>query len=261
VMLKSKGVLLLYSESAQLDYKRLADIAARLAENYLDVPATVVKIDPVQKNSRTFRYDDGLETIEWNNIGRYSAYELSPYDETLLIDTDYFVQSDTLANYFGSDHDFVCHNSSWDVTGNQVFRHDRFLQNGGSGFEMRWATVCFFKKSAHAQRIFRAWHMVYENYAYYSKLFGFKLTPFRNDFALSIAHQLCNGYANTTTFDYALPALSTTDSVIDYNDRRWLIKYNYKNSHNVLRYTGDLHVMNKRCVLNTDLHNKLWNSV
>ena len=66
--MKSKGVLLLYSESAQLDYKRLADIAARLAENYLDVPAAVVKIDPVQKNSRTFRYDDGVETTEWNNI-------------------------------------------------------------------------------------------------------------------------------------------------------------------------------------------------
>ena len=51
---------------------------------------TIVKLDPIQKNFRTFRYDDGeLEGTEWNNIGRYSAYDLSPYDETLLIDSDY----------------------------------------------------------------------------------------------------------------------------------------------------------------------------
>jgi len=250
VTLKSKGILILYSESAQLDYKRLSELCARLAEKHLGVPSTVVKLEPKQKNFRTFRYPDGeLEGTEWNNIGRYSAYDLSPYDETLLIDSDYIVQSDTLANYFGCDHDFVCHNSSWDVSGNDVFRHDRFLQNGGSGFEMRWATVCYFKKSKHAQKIFDTWHMVYENYAYYSKLFGFKLAPFRNDFALSIAHQLCNGYANTATFDYALPALSSSDSVLDYANGRWLLKYQYKESHNVVRYTGDLHVMNKRSLL------------
>ena len=248
--LKSKGILILYSESTQLDYLRLSELCARLAEKHLGVPSTVVKLEPKQKNFRTFRYPDGeLEGTEWNNIGRYSAYDLSPYDETLLIDSDYIVQSDTLANYFGCDHDFVCHNSSWDVSGNDVFRHDRFLQNGGSGFEMRWATVCYFKKSKHAQKIFDTWHMVYENYAYYSKLFGFKLAPFRNDFALSIAHQLCNGYANTATFDYALPALSSSDSVLDYANGRWLLKYQYKESHNVVRYTGDLHVMNKRSLL------------
>ena len=88
--LKSKGVLLLYSENSKLDYKRLAELSARLAEYYLDVPSTIVKLDVVQENIRTFRYEDGVETIAWNNIGRYDTYNLSPYDETILIDTDYF---------------------------------------------------------------------------------------------------------------------------------------------------------------------------
>jgi hypothetical protein len=91
--------------------------------------------------------------------------------------------------------------------------------------------------------------MVYENYAYYAELFGFSKAPFRNDFAMSIAHQIVNGYSNTRTFDYALPALSSSDSVLDYNNGRWLLKYQYKESHNVMRYTGDLHVMNKRSLL------------
>lgn len=244
----SRGVVILYSESAQLDYKSLSETCARLAEKHLDVPASIIKIEPTQRNFRTFRYPDGeLEGTEWNNIGRYSAYDLSPYDETILIDSDYIVQSNTLANYFGSNHDFICHNTSWDVSGNNVTKHDLYMTQ--NWFEMRWATVVYFKKSVHAKHIFDAWRTVYENYAYYAELFGFRKTPFRNDFAMSIAHQIVNGYANTGTFDYALPTLSSSDSVLDYNDGRWLLKYEYKNSHNVVRYTGDLHVMNKRSLL------------
>ncbi len=259
--MKSKGVLLLYSENESLDYKRLAKLSARLAEYYLKVPVTIVKLDAVKKNLRTFRYSDGVETIEWNNIGRYNAYDLSPYDETLLIDTDYFIQNNNLGNYFETTHNFLCHNTSWDISGNDVFRHDRFLDNGGNRFEMRWATVIYFQKGNSAKQIFDTWHKVYNNYEYYSKLIGFKSTPFRNDFALSIAHQLCNGYANNNTFTNSLPALSTTDSVIDYKNNNWLIKYKLKQTYNVLRYKGDLHLMNKKCILETDLYDKLWNSV
>lgn len=248
MMSLSRGVLILYSESAQLDYKSLSETCARLAEKHLSVPASIIKIEPTQRNFRTFRYPNGeLEGTEWNNIGRYSAYELSPYNETLLLDCDYIVQSSNLMQYFGCDHDFICHNTSWDITGNNIFRHDRYMTQ--NWFEMRWATVVYFKKSKHAKHIFDAWRMVYENYEYYANLFGFGKTPFRNDFALSIAHQICSGYTNTGTFNYSLPALSSSDSVLDYNRRRWLIKYQYKESHNVLRYTGDLHVMNKRSLL------------
>jgi len=260
-MSTSKGVLLLYSENESLDYKRLAMLSARLAEHYLKVPTTIVKLNPVKKNARTFRYDDGVETIEWNNIGRYNAYDLSPYDKTLLIDTDYFIQNNNLGDYFEISNTFLCHNTSWDISGNDVFRHDKFLENGGNGFEMRWATVVYFKKGIHAKQIFDTWHSVYLNYRYYSRLFGFKETPFRNDFALSIAYQLCNGYKNMNTFNHKLPALSTTDTLLDYANKSWLVKYRLKQSYNVLKYSGDLHVMNKRCILETDLYNKLWHSV
>ena len=260
-MSKSKGILFLYSENKSLNYKRLAELSARLAEYYLKLPATIIETTPKQKNLRTFRYDDGVESIEWNNIGRHDAYKLSPYDETLLLDTDYFIQNDSLTNYFGSVHELLCHNYSWDISGNDVFRHDKYLTAPGNNFEMRWATVMYFKKCKHSEQLFNTWRIVYNNYEYYSKLFGFKKNPFRNDFALSIAHQLCNGYSNKNTFVNSLPALSTVDSVLDYGNNNWLVKYKYKQSYNVLRYRGDLHVMNKKCILDTDLYNKLWNSV
>lgn len=244
----SKGVLILYSNSAQLDYYKLSKLCSRLAEQYLNVPCTIQYIEPEQTNFRTFRYPENkLEKTEWNNIGRFSAYDLSPYDETILLDSDYIVQSNTLANYFGCDHDFLCHNKSWDVTGNNVFRHDQYMTQ--NKFDMRWATVIYFKKTEKAKQIFKTWRSVYEHYDYYSKLFGFRRTPFRNDFAMSIAHQICNGYKNSYTFNHDLPALSSSDSVLNYNKGKWLLKYQYKNTHNVMRYKGDLHVMNKHSLL------------
>lgn len=260
-MSKSKGVVLLYSENESLNYKRLAELSARLAEHYLNIPATIIEVKPKQKNLRTFRYDTGVDSIEWNNIGRHDAYTLSPYDETLLLDTDYFIQNNNLLNYFGSVYDLLCHNYSWDISGNDVFRHDKYLTMPGNNFDMRWATVIYFKKCKHSEVMFDTWRNVYNNYEYYSKLFGFKKNPFRNDFALSIAHQLVNGYSNKNTFIDSLPALSTVDCVLDYGNKNWLIKYKYKQSYNVLRYKGDLHVMNKKCILDTDLYNKLWNSI
>jgi len=246
--LPSKGVLILYSNSAQLDYYKLSKLCSRLAEQYLNVPCTIQYIEPEQTNFRTFRYPENkLEKTEWNNIGRFSALDLSPYDETILLDSDYIVQSNTLANYFGCDHDFLCHNKSWDVTGNNVFRHDQYMTQ--NKFDMRWATVIYFKKTEKAKQIFKTWRSVYEHYDYYSKLFGFRRTPFRNDFAMSIAHQICNGYKNSYTFNHDLPALSSSDSVLNYNKGKWLLKYQYKNTHNVMRYKGDLHVMNKHSLL------------
>lgn len=260
--LKSKGVLIPYSKSKDLDYARLAELSARLAEHYLGVPASVVEVQPVQTQVRWFKYEHESDPtrVEWNNSGRYQAFDISPYDETLLLDSDYFIQHDGLANWFGSDHDFVCHNNSWDVTGQNQFAPDRFVS--ANGFEMRWATVVYFKKNAHSERIFETWRNVHRNYAYYSNLLGFMGTPFRNDYAMSIAHQVCNGYANIGTIPYGLPALSTTDSVLDYNDRRWLLQYRMRNQKwNVIRYTGDLHAMNKPNILQSEIYTKLWNSV
>ena len=49
--------------------------------------------------------------------------------------------------------------------------------------------------------------------------------------------------------------LSSSDSILDYNNGRWLLKYEYKDSYNVILHTGDLHVMNKRSLL--DIADKL----
>ena len=256
----SKGILFLFSESKDLDYERLAQLASRFARHYYDLPAEIVSINAKITGNRTFRWpDDNLQTIQWNNYNRCFAFELSPYDETLLLDVDFLVQSDTYKGYFDSNHDFLCYKTSWDISGNDVFRHNLYISP--NKFDMRWATVVFFKKNEYTHNLFNTWLMIQQEWLYYSKLFGFTADPFRNDYAMSIAHQIVNGYSNVNTFKYSLSTLSSTDEIIDYNNKSWLVKYKLDDSYNVLKYKGDLHVMNKKCLLEKKLFNKLWDSV
>ena len=104
-------------------------------------------------------------------------------------------------------HELLCPNYSWDISGNDVFRHDKYLTASPETIlKCVGHSVMYFKKCKHSEQLFNTWRIVYNNYEYYSKLFDPKKIPFRNDFALSIAHQLCNGYANKNTFVNSLPS-------------------------------------------------------
>ena len=220
--------------------------------------------DKTFKNINRRSYKDTSHnsmSLPFYNIDRCDAYDISPYDETILIDADYLIMSDVLNNCWGHDNKLMM---NWKYQDIMTDRDDPTLRRlSPFGITMYWATVVYFKKGTHAKMIFDTWRSVYKNYAFYSELFGFNKAPFRNDYAMSIAHQMCNGYSNTQTFDYALPALASSDSILDYVDGRWILKYQYKNSYNALRYTGDLHVMNKKSLLDadTDVYTKLWNSI
>ena len=247
----SKGVLILYSNSAQLDYYKLSKLCSRLAEQYLNVPCTIQYIEPEQTNFRTFRYPENtLEKTEWNNIGRFSALDLSPYDETILLDSDYIVQSNTLTNYFGCDHDFICHNKSWDVTGNDVFRHDQYMTQ--NKFEMRWATVIYFKKSEQNKIFFDLTQHIQENWDHYNSIFQVNKGIFRNDHVFSIAIHIMNGYQKGD-FAHKLPGIkyytADRDILWDLEDDNFfflLEKQNHLGEYTPLRIKGSsVHVMNK----------------
>ena len=88
----------------------MAEYTAQRINHFLNLPVTlvtdeascasstgytfdkVVKVEPDKNNNR----DWGI----WINKGRYQAYDLSPYDETLLLDVDYMVNSDKLSKCF-----------------------------------------------------------------------------------------------------------------------------------------------------------------
>ncbi len=119
----TRGVLIFAHNSPNVDYGLMAVIAGGLAKKNLSVPVSlvtdlgtvnwleesgmiskarevfdkIIEVErPYTKNVRNLH--DGFESkvIPFVNTNRYSVWELSPYDQTLLIDSDYLIFSNVL---------------------------------------------------------------------------------------------------------------------------------------------------------------------
>jgi len=124
----------------------------------------------------------------WRNTDRYSAYELSPYDETLLLDTDYLVLDDSLLKYFDLDYDYrLMHR-------NHTLDQDWNDKMGLYGIPYVWATVVLFRKCEKAKLLFDMVGRIQNNWGYYSSLYNMRTGNFRNDYAFAIANSIVSGY-------------------------------------------------------------------
>jgi hypothetical protein len=196
----SKGILLFAFNNGTTDYFKMAVSTASRAYKFLNLRTTVVTDSNtiVENYFHTFENvivvdsDNSNRNVNkeiWINKGRYQAYDLSPYDETLLLDTDYLINSDTLLKPFELYDDFMCHNTT------------EFLMKPNEGqekiskysFNTLWATVIYFKKTKKTKLIFDTMKMVQENYQHYINIYNPVVGFFRNDYALTFALRIVNG--------------------------------------------------------------------
>jgi hypothetical protein len=203
----SRGALLFAFNTDTVDYFSMAVFAAKRINRYLDLPVTVIT-DNIENTINTdYEFDNIIYTSSdhsnykdnkvWLNKGRYQAFEDSPYDETLLLDTDYIVNSNKLLSLFSLYDDFCCHNST-----SYVLNSDEPQETIGKyGFNTLWATVILFKKTERVKQIFECMKMVQDNYDHYVKLYGMYKHMYRNDYSLGISHHIVNGHMNVNS-DY-----------------------------------------------------------
>ena len=195
----TRGAILFAFNSDKYDYYTMAVATAKRINHFLNLPVTVVT-DENSVQDLNYTFDKTIITVpdknnkrdwgQWINKGRYKAYEFSPYDETLLLDTDYMVNSDKLLKTFYFSKDFCCHDHT------EFFMQPNLPQEMLSpfSFETLWATVVMFKKTKKAQQIFESLKMIQENFEHYANIHGFISTTFRNDYALTLALRLVNGH-------------------------------------------------------------------
>ena len=179
------GALLFAFNNENTDYLELAAWSAKRIKKYLGIPVAVVtneptKADPIfdhiiytdtgEANARMFE-DYNSKTASWHNVRRTDAYELTPFDQTLVLDADYVVNSSMLAQYFNYSSDFMCYKDSFSMDQEA----DEFLTEynsfGTHKFPMWWATVMLFKKSNTAAYIFDAMNMIRQNWNHYLELY------------------------------------------------------------------------------------------
>lgn len=210
----TKGCVIFAYDGAY-PYLQIATRAAELVQQHLHIPVTLITdreydksvFDQVIVKPRTdpeqLREFNG-ELRPWHNQSRSTVYHLSPYDQTLLIDADYFMFNNTLRPIFDTNTDFACFGSTYELGLTQTLEK----RIGATSIPMQWATVIYFTKSQLAESVFDFMAYIKQHYEFYSLLYGFRNHQFRNDYALSIALQTLTGY---NTGNYAnLPGMLVT---------------------------------------------------
>jgi len=268
--------------NAEIDYFKLAVINSLLIQKHLGISNITVVTDPhsysyaveslgedliksainnlivVEKdkefksqNIRVFKdTSHTAKQLPFYNINRCDAYDLSPYDETILLDVDYLILSDTLNQCWGHNEEIMM---NWRYQDIMFDRKDYTLDRlNPFGITMYWATVVYFKKSAYAETFFNLVKHVKNNIAYYKDLYRWPGNLYRNDYSFSIAAHVMSGFV-----DKGIPQLPTTlyktfdtDDIHKAIDEKTLIMYLEKprspGDFILTKWSGvDLHVMNK----------------
>lgn len=255
----TQGVVLFAFNNERFDYVSMAAWSAKRIHRYLDLPVTVIT-DSINVDSSLFdqvisvdqqiggsRYfQDVDQTVTWKNTSRPQVYDLSPYDQTLLLDVDYIVGSNDLVKLFHSRQDILCHRWAFDITGSRNYESmNRF---GRFGMPMSWATVIYFEKKSTVQKIFGMMSMIQQNWSHYVKLYGLGRSTYRNDHALSIALSTIHGHIlDYPEIPWGLPTLDPEHDIEQIGDDEF--KINFRTVEQKPKYItvkgSDLHVMGK----------------
>ena len=243
----SKGVLLYCFDTEQTQYHRIMDRCISLIKKNLALDITVItnertlSVWPNKENCNTIVMEQEVgnrrDRQDWYNLDRCHAYDLSPYDKTLLLDIDYFCYTNNLLQYLESDYDFLISNSIHDLTGRDLYK---FSTN--SVIPMIWATVIVFKKSAKAQSIFDMVKHIKSNYQYFCELYRIDFKNFRNDYAFAMALNQIDADSNQNFFPAKLPTLPVDATVVSFQDTGIDCQFNDKI---IYIRDQDAHVLNK----------------
>ena len=258
---KSKGVVL-FAFNTDVDYVTIADRCSQLISHTLKLPVTLVtgldeqpkfnydKIVRVDNTDNNFRTNLNDEQVTWRNFGRYLAYELSPYDQTLLLDSDYLTFDDNLLKLFESCQDYrLMHHNSTDAGAS-------YEEMGETSLPYIWATVVVFNKTEKSRLFFDLIGRIQRNYRYYKRLYNIREGNYRNDYAFAIANNIINGYSlnedqgipwRMYTIDKPVKRIMLTDN---------FIRVYYEDSATVVPYQG-IHLMDKDYLLSRDFEHVL----
>ncbi len=216
----TKGILIYAHNNRTVDYALMAIISGGLAKKHLGQPASLVTAQPTvdwmieskiydraqqifdhifivarpeSNNSRGLHDGTERSVVQFINGNRSSAYDITPYHRTLLIDADFLIFSNRLAENWEVDSDVMIGESINDIYDNQrMGYHDRYVSD--VGVKLYWATTVMFTKNTYSKMFFDLVRHVKDNYQYYADTFRFDSKQYRNDIAFSVARHILEGF-------------------------------------------------------------------
>jgi hypothetical protein len=275
----TNGILIYAHNHRSVDYALLSVISGGLAKRYLNVPASLVTdiptvewmkesqifdkantvfeniiiVDTPQTNNSRRLYDGDENTVvPFINSNRYSAWDVTPYDRTLLIDGDFLIFSDRLNEYWNVDDDILIGESINDIYDQKrLGYHDQYVSD--VGIKLYWATTVMFTKNQKTKMFFDLVSYIKNNYQYFADAYRFDSKQYRNDISFSIAKHIIEGFEETITG--RLPPVLTLldrDILYDVNNGRLtvLVSPQLDSTFCAASLTNiDIHVMNKQSII------------
>lgn len=269
----TKGALIFAFNNSEVDYVAIAAYSAKRVKMFLNVPVSLVTNDKdaSKKYSEIFDqiiyFEDSSRQVKrfytgnsefknaiWFNESRSNAYALSPYDETLVLDSDYIINSYFLKYCWDQKEDFLIYDKSMDVAS---WRSNKeFVQVSDCGIKFYWATVFFFRKTKRVELFFSLIEHIKKNWQYYLKLYHLPGSKFRNDYAFSIAINILDGFSTESNFQtFANKMIYVTDRDILLEHKENKMKFLLQKKDKLGEYTAvttdnlDIHVMSKFSLL------------
>jgi hypothetical protein len=270
----TKGVLLFAFNNAEIDYIKQAIFCAKKIKEHLKLSVAlvtdnisyletaypfykkyidVVLLVPEEKTTQLKNFSDGaysLRKLEWKNQSRPDCYEISPFDETIVLDVDYITCNDNLLNCFKIDEEFLIYKNPIDVA-NTVRNINSFDRISDRSIDMWWATGFYFKKSPFMKMYFDLVKHIKENWTYYRLIYQIPNTNYRNDFSFSIAIHILRGFQESSwpvTMPGTMYMSFDTDILEKLDGNALTIIADYKNNASYMAVSvkdANVHVMNK----------------
>jgi hypothetical protein len=275
----NNGILIFAHNSREVDYILTAVVAATLAKKYLNVPVSLVTDEttldwaktseiysrvnttfdkvilvekPMSDNVRVLN-DGALSSklVPFVNANRADAYSLTPYDRTLLIDSDFLIFSNNLSNYWDIDSSLLISPAMNDIRGDRIGILDKWVSD--EGIPLFWATTVMFTKNTESKLFFDLVSHIKQNYNTYSLIYRFNPKTFRNDIAFSIAKHMLDGFETTSAG--LPPILTSLDTDMVYSITPDSVKILVEDPKNQSSKTicnivsRDIHIMNKEAIV------------
>lgn len=265
----SKGLLVFAYNNRSVDYVKQAAYLAKRASEYLGLPLSVVTedIEYAKQWSELFdqiiyckstaitakTYNDGTmakQKLVFKNDTRPKAYELTPYEQTVLLDSDYIIADDLFLNCFDGPNEFMIYKDAYDLAGFRDYSEFKYISDVGVDFY--WATCVYFKKSETTQIFFDLVKHVQEHWTHYRLIYRLETPVYRNDHIFSIAIHIMNNFVQGD-FAKKMPGklfyITDKDILHKLSGDEFVLlleKQNILGQYTLANFKGkSLHVMNK----------------
>lgn len=243
------------------DYGKIANIGAMLIQRHLGLPVSVITdkrstvdvglFDQVIVHKPKLNQLDLLESrgSSWRNKERHAYLALTPYEQTLVLDSDYLLFNDRLLQLFDTVEPLYLTYDAVKTNRAPVEPSERHIS--AFSLPLVWGTCFYFRKSEAATLFFDLVEYVRANYGYFTQLYELSTQMYRNDFTFAIAAHLYSGYRAGVIARNPFPIVTAYPStIIARVTETGLVLRGHGENNGIAFHEGtSVHMLNKQTIL------------